>query len=76
MDAGSSAGSNPAAQLDGTFVEKATKALGNSLFSPTELILVVGHPVHFTIGDDTGGDGFEKEFAEGHLPQVESLQGG
>ena len=76
MARGSSVGRNPAAQLDRPFVQKASEALGYGLFRSRELILVVGHPVQFTVGDHTGGHSFQKEFAEDHQPAVESLHSG
>ncbi len=56
----------PAAKLDVALIEQAPKPQGGGLLHPGEVILLMGEPGELARGDDSAGEGFEKELADRH----------
>ena len=59
-----------ATQLNCAFVDESAESLRDGFLGSRELILSVGHPRHFTVGDHAGGHGFQKQFSESHGTDV------
>lgn len=53
----------PAAQLDGPVVQKPSEPKGRGLLDAGKIVLLVGEPGQFRVGDDTARDGFEEKRA-------------
>ena len=57
---------HPAAELDGSFINQASKTLGDRFFGAAEPVLLGRDPSHFSVCDHSGGHRFEEELTKGH----------